>query len=389
MPEHKLLIRGGEVVTPAGNVAADVLIEDGKLARIGQIEPTQAEGAQVIDAEGKLVLPGLIDVHVQGAGGSDLLQGTPEAVERVCRSLASFGTTAFLATSVVEVAHREQPHIDSILEVMSQGSSGARILGIHLEGPFINPEKKGMIQTRFICEADPDYLACTQDVCAGSLRMMTIAPELPGGLDLIGQLVHDGTIAALGHTNATYEEAVRGIVAGLSHVTHLANAMRSIHHRDPGALGAALMSDALTVQIIADGIHLHPAFLRWVVGMKPADHLAVITDGISAVGLPAGRYSYGGLEFTIDHGAARYGDGTLIGTALTQFQLVGRLMEFTGLPLHEAVNIASLYPARMLGLQNAKGSLEEGKDADVVICDRDLGVEAVLVEGRRVPIEVG
>jgi len=384
MTTIKHLIRGGDIVTPAGVRRGDVLIESGKLARVGKITRTESRGAQVLDATGRLVLPGMIDVHVQGAGGSDFLEGTPKAVRAVCRNLARFGTTALLATTAIDTTAPDQPHIRAIAEVMSGPAPGARILGIHLEGPFINLVKKGMIQPRFIRAPDGQYLDFIQKTCAGGLRMMTIAPELPGALDLVRALTERGVIASLGHTDATYEEALRGIEAGISHVTHTANAMRSIHHRDPGALGAALMSDSLTMQVITDGIHLHPAFLRWIVAMKGPARFALITDGISAVGLPPGRYSYGGLEFTIDNGAARYIDGTLIGTALTQPQLVRRLMNFTDMPLHEAVNMASLYPARILGVDDRKGSLETGKDADVVICDHDLNVGTVIAEGETV-----
>ncbi len=382
--DTRYLISGGEVVTPTGIKRAAIQVEDGRLARIGPVPRSATQGAQTIDATGRLVLPGLIDLHVQGAGGADLLDEDPDAVRHVRSSLAAFGTTAFLATTTIDTTAPEQTHIQRIEDSPGRRPGCATLLGIHLEGPFINPEKRGMIQPKHIHDASPGYYHWVTGVCGGKLRMMTIAPEVPGALDIIRDLKRCGVVASLGHTDATYEETLRGIEAGLSHVTHVGNAMRSMHHREPGALGAVLMSDRLTAQIITDGVHLHPDFVAWLIRLKGPERFAIITDGISAMGLPPGRYRYGELEYTVQDGAARYGDGTLIGTALTQIELVSRAMEFAGLPLHEAVNMASLYPARIAGVSDRKGSIEQGKDADLLICDQGLGIETVLVEGEKV-----
>jgi len=381
MSSARYIVRGGRIVTPSGTVTGSVLIEDGRIGGVGDIPEEDAGQAEVIDARGRLILPGLIDLHVQGAGGSDLLSDDPEAVLKVAANLASFGTTAFLATTVLDTTRDDQPHIRSIVDSVGERPGCASVLGIHLEGPFISPDKKGMIQKEHIREASRDYYEWIKDICGGHLRMMTIAPEVPGALGIIEDMAGCGMIAALGHTNATYDETLKGIAAGLSHVTHTGNAMRSLHHREPGAFGAVLMSDALTMQIIADGIHLHPAVLAWLIGMKGPDRFAVITDAIGAMGMPPGEYSYGDVGYTIQDGACRYSDGTLIGTALTQPQMVRRLMGFSDLPLHEAVNMASLYPARIVGVSDRKGTIEEGKDADLVICDRELSVETVFVQG--------
>ena len=379
----RYLIRGGDIVTPSGIRKGAVLIENGVLKRVGRVARSEARRAETIEATGRFVLPGLIDLHVQGAGGSDLPDHDPQAVRKICRSLAAYGTTAFLATTVIDTTARAQPHIRRIVRSIERRPPGARILGIHLEGPFISPDKKGMIQDRFIRPPSRDYYERVRKLCAGHLRMMTIAPELPGALDLIADLAGDGTIASLGHTNATYEETVAGIQAGLSHVTHVGNAMRSLHHREPGALGAVLMSDSLTMQLIADGVHLHPEFVAWLIRLKGPSRFALITDGLGAMGLPPGRYRYGSLDYVVENGTARYVDGTLIGTALTQLQLVRRARDFAALPLHEAVNMASLYPARILGAADRKGSLEAGKDGDLLVCDRELNVETVFVDGER------
>ena len=380
----KLLIEAGQIVTPAGVIEGDLLVEDGKIRMVGRVPREAARGARSVEAAGRLVLPGLVDVHVQGAGGCDILSDDPDDVTLVRRNLASFGTTSFLATTTVDVTTEDQPHVRHVLREAAAPRRGARLLGIHLEGPFVSIEKRGMIEERFICAPDGDRYGWVKELCGGRLRMMTIAPELPGALEIIADLAASGIVASLGHTNATYEEAVRGIEAGVSHVTHIGNAMRSMHHREPGAFGAALMSEGLSAQIIADGIHLHPQMMSWIIRLTGPENCAIITDGIGAMGMPDCTYSYGGLTYTVDDGAARYLDGTLIGTAITQLQMVQRTIGITGLPLHEVVAMASLVPARILGVDDRLGSIEAGKEADFLICGRDLNVEAVFIGAENV-----
>jgi N-acetylglucosamine-6-phosphate deacetylase len=368
---------------------ASLLVREGRLSAIGQnLAQKLPPGTRRIDARGCTVLPGLIDLHVQGAGGSDLLDEDPDAVRTVARRLASLGTTAFLATTVVDTRREDQPHLERIARHAAGEPDGARILGVHLEGPFINTAKKGMIAERYIGAADVQWLHRIQDYCGGRLAMMTVAPELPGALEIIDALVADGIIPALGHTNATLEEAERGFRQGIRHVTHVTNAMRSFHHRQPGALGAVLMNEGLTMQIITDGVHLHPRVIRWLIQLKGASHFAVITDGIRALGLPPGEYEWTDeSRFTVgENGAARYQDETLIGTALPQLRLCRRLRRLADIELTEAIRMASLYPARMLGISDRKGSIEEGKDADLVVCEEDLSPRQVFVEGRELPV---
>jgi len=381
MTSGKYLIRNGNVVTPSAVRRLSILIEEGRFSRIGDVPQADAGGARVIDASGRLVLPGLVELHVQGAGGIDLLAADPHAARKLSHALARFGTTAFLATTGVDTTREDQPHIRSIVETPRCPPGGAELLGIYLEGPFVSPEKRGMIQPTRICAVNRRYHERIKALCGGRLRIMTIAPELPGALELIEDLASSGIVPALGHTNATYEEAMRGIEAGLSHVTHVANAMRSLHHREPGAFGAALMSDALTMEIIADGVHLHPALVKWLIRTKGPSRFAIITDGMAAMGMPPGRYTHGSVQYTVHDGVARYEDGTLIGTACTQLELVRRAIRFTGLAIQDVVAMASLHPARALGLDARKGSIEVGKEADLVICDPAFNVEAVFVRG--------
>ncbi len=380
----RLLVQGGQIVTPSGVVEGDLLVEGGKIRMLGRVPQEAASGARSVDAAGRLVLPGLVDVHVQGAGGCDILSDDPDDVARVRRNLASFGTTSFLATTAIDVTTGDQPHVRHVLREAAAPRRGARLLGIHLEGPFVSIEKRGMIEERFICAPDGDRYAWVKELCGGRLRMMTIAPELPGALEIIADLTASGIVASLGHSDATYDETARGIEAGISHVTHIGNAMRSMHHREPGAFGAALMSEVLSAQVIADGIHLHPQMMSWIIRLKGLENCAIITDGIGAMGMPDGTYSYGGLTYAVNDGAARYLDGTLIGTAITQLQMVRRVIGITGLPLHDTVAMASLVPVRILGVEDRLGSLEPDKEADFLICGRDLNVEAVFIGAEQV-----
>jgi N-acetylglucosamine-6-phosphate deacetylase len=205
---------------------------------------------------------------------------------------------------------------------------------------------------------------------------------VPGTLEIIAHLCDAGIVPSLGHTYATFEEAQRGIEAGITHVTHVTNAMRSFHHREPAALGAVLMSDHLSMQVITDGVHIHPRVVRWLFELHGPDRCAIITDGMKAMGMPPGQYRYGETPFEIRDGAARYADGTLIGTACTQLELVRRALDFTDLPLHAAVRAASLTPARIIGHQQRKGSLDPGKDADILMCDRELNLQGVMLRGK-------
>jgi N-acetylglucosamine-6-phosphate deacetylase len=365
---------------PETNSHSSVLIRDGLIERIGDIGAVTDTGP-TLDAKGRLLAPGLIDVHIQGAGGTDVLDATPEALETIAKACARFGVTGFLATTVYK-PECENEHLTVAADCIGQDLGGAALLGIHLEGPFIASEKRGMIQPNCLAEST----AATLDrVCAktgAGLTMMTIAPELPGSLDLIGRLVSDGVIASLGHTAATYDEALRGFDAGINHVTHLFNAMPGMHHRAPGPLAAIFERPEITVQVILDGVHLHPSIIRLAYAGLGPDRFVTITDGMQAMGLPDGRYIYNGMEYEAKEGTARYHDGTLIGTALGLNQMAARLMQFTGCSLATAIQTVTENPARVLGLAEKKGAIRTGYDADLALLDEDLSVHTTIVAGK-------
>ncbi|MBN2455396.1 MAG: N-acetylglucosamine-6-phosphate deacetylase [Sedimentisphaerales bacterium] len=355
-----------------------ILIENGIIRQIGQIEPSDHNNK--LDAEGKIIAPGFIDVHIQGAGGCDVLDATAEALTTISRTCARYGTTGFLATTVFKP---DQPnhHLSLAARHKDINPSGASILGIHLEGPFISMEKKGMIQPDSICSPSMKVLEQIHQVTDGTLKMMTIAPELTESLQIIKALVSSGVIASFGHSSATYEQTLEGFDAGISHVTHLFNAMPSLHHRAPGPLVAIFSNPSVSVQMITDGVHLHPAVMKLAYEILGADRIIPITDGIQAMGLPDGRYNYNGVEYESKEGAGRYADGTLIGTSLSLNLILKRFVQFTGCPFETAIKVVTENPAKLLGIEDRKGSIAIGKDADLVLVDREFTVYATIIEG--------
>jgi N-acetylglucosamine-6-phosphate deacetylase len=239
-----------------------------------------------------------------------------------------------------------------------------------------------MIQPGCICPASVDVLDRILEMTAGKLAMMTIAPEVEGGLEIIRRLVDSNVVASFAHSGADYEQTVAGIVAGISHATHLFNAMSGIHHRSPGPLVAIFENEKVTAQLIADGVHIHPSVLKFAFEILGPERVILITDGMQAMGLPDGRYIYNDVEYESKDGAARYKDGTLIGTALGLSELVKRFISFTGCGLDVAVKMVTENPAKVLGLADRKGSIAVGKDADLVLFDDDLSVQATIVGGK-------
>lgn len=376
-----LVITNCRLYDAAGN-AADSCVQarDGKIFRIGPMTKG-IKADKVLDAQGRILAPGLIDVHIQGAGGADVLDATPEALATISKTCARFGVTSFLATTVYRPG-MDNRHLEVAAQCTGRGLGGARLLGTHLEGPFISLDKRGMIQPS--CITDPSILALG-DIYAllgDSLRMITIAPELAGSLDLVKTLIDRGTIPSFGHSNATYDQALRGFDAGIRHVTHLFNAMPSLHHRAPGPLAAIFERPDVTCQVITDGVHSHPSMLRLTYHALGPARFITITDGMQAIGLPDGRYVYNGIPYEAKDGAARYKDGTLIGTALGLNQMLARLIRFTGCSLPTAIDTATKNAAAVLRVADTKGSLAKGKDADLVVLNDDLSVYATIVDGQ-------
>jgi len=356
----------------------DITIAEGKIQGIGQVQKREKR-TEVIDAAGRRVAPGFIDVHIQGAGGADILDGSSETLQQMSTTLARLGVTGFLATTVMKPETQHQ-HLKVAAECTDRDLGGARILGIHLEGPFINPIKRGGISPAAIYPASEKALQEILDICGDALRMMTIAPELPGNDEMITKLRGSGVITSFGHSNARYTQARAAFEGGIDHVTHIFNAMPSLHHREPGPLLAILESHTVTAQMISDGVHLHPRIINYLYTSIGLERCICITDGIQAMGLPDGRYLYNGREYRSHNGEARYDDGTLIGTSLSVWEIALRFRKFTGCSLKQAIDTITIHPARVLGIEKQKGSLDVGKDADLVLLDDD-SVSATIIGG--------
>jgi N-acetylglucosamine-6-phosphate deacetylase len=339
------------------------------------------DGAEAING---VILPGFVDLHVHGGDGFDFMDGTDEAVARITAFHARQGTTALAATTLSGTRTDIHGAVSTIARAAgSRPVSGSHICGIHLEGPYINALRAGAQNVASIRLADILEIAALLAEAPGLRWMITVAPELPGARALIEHFRHR-VLFSIGHTAANYAESVAALEWGASHFTHLFNAMPGIHHREPGAVGAAFVSPTATAELIADGIHVHPAILR-MTALAMHGRVALITDAVRACGMPDGKYTLYEHEFTVSEGAARLSDGTLAGSVLTMQRAVQNMVELAVLPLQMIVPLATEVPARILGIADRKGKIAPGYDADLVVLSDRLAVERVIVRGTDLP----
>ncbi|OPH57696.1 N-acetylglucosamine-6-phosphate deacetylase [Paenibacillus ferrarius] len=358
---------------------ATLWIRNGVIEKLESGETSLPEGNyERIDGQGHLLIPGMIDVHIHGANGFDMMDGTERSIQEVSRACAATGCTSFLATSVSSTMEDLLAMIRSVKRVIGH-EIGAQIAGLHLEGPYLNPKRKGMQNERFLRHPNLQEIDDIFREAEGLIKMVTIAPELPGGLELISYLKDKGVIIAVAHSDATYEEAKLAFKAGASHVTHCFNGMRPIHHRDPGLVAAAFEEEHVSLQAIVDGIHLHPAIIRLMHRLKGPEGIVLITDALQAMGLGDGKYMFGGHHVTVAGGIARLEDGTLASSTVTMNEAL-RLTIETGIPLTDAVQMASTTPARILDLRT-KGRVSAGCDADLVLLDEQFQVQWTMIRG--------
>jgi N-acetylglucosamine-6-phosphate deacetylase len=361
-----------------------IIIEKGKIVDITGIKESLSIPikVEIVEAKGKFIVPGYIDIHVHGGGGADIMDGESDAIKQVAATHSRYGTTAFLPTTLTMNKGRIIRSLRSIHEAKIEGTEAAEILGIHLEGPYINPEKKGAQKEEDVKKVSMDEFLEFNQASGNLIRLVTIAPEMPGAIDFIRWLHRQDIIVSAGHSNATYEQMQESIQAGLSHITHIFNAMRGLHHREPGVVGAALSSKELTVEMIADGVHLHPIALKIVMQRKEIEKVILITDAMRATGLQEGTYDLGGQKVFVAQGQAKLKDGTLAGSVLTMDKAVRNLVTKTDISLSNAVQMASYNPAKCLGIDNKKGSVSPGKDADIVILNEKLETELTMIAGK-------
>jgi N-acetylglucosamine-6-phosphate deacetylase len=364
----------GIIVTPAALLRGRVVIDGQRIALVDG-EPVADDAWR--DGGAALLLPGFIDLHVHGGGGADVMQGG-DAVETVARTHARHGTTALLATTMTAPRAEIEAALRAVAPACGTRAGGAaRVLGVHLEGPYISPQRLGA-QPPFA--AAPDAQSILALHALAPLRVVTLAPELPGALDAVRALVAHGIRVQLGHSAATYEQACAALACGASGFTHLFNAMSPLHQRAPGLVGAAL-AQAAHAELIPDLLHVHPGAIRAALRAIPG--LYCVTDSTAAAAMADGDYMLGRQRVHKCLGGVRLADGTLAGSTLTMDQALRNLVEALGLPLRDAAQRVATQAARYLGLQD-RGAIEAGHFADLVVCDAQLGVRAVLVEGELV-----
>ncbi len=361
----------------------NVVIKGGRIESIAPEDEHQT-CSTTIDAGGWHLLPGLIDLHLQGAGGADVIDGTQAALGAIGRAIVPFGTTGYLATTVY-YPDGCNDHLKNAVELVGRDLGGAKMLGIHIEGPFVNRAKIGGLPADCICDIDDGHLDRVLDVCGPALKIMTVAPELPGALEVIEKLTDRGIIASFGHSDANLAQTRDGIAAGISHVTHLFNTMRPIHHRGPGPVPALLADPNVTVQMICDGAHVEASVIQMAAGLLGPDRLCVITDAGRALGSNKTEFTHAGQTVYSHDGILRTADGMLIGTAIGLCELTCRLARFAGWDILQAVRSASTTPAAVLGLANV--GIEVGCTADLLLADvvdNSLTVKVTIIDGRAV-----
>jgi N-acetylglucosamine-6-phosphate deacetylase len=362
-----------------------IKIIEGQIVEIGSIEKLKNDDEyEVLELPGQYkAIPGLIDVHIHGVNGADTMDATKEALDTMVKALPKEGTTSFLATTMTQEGNQiENALLNAGQYIVGQQPIGkAEILGIHLEGPFVNAKRAGAQPIQHIIDPDLALFKEWQNLTNGNIKLVTLAPEQPGGIDMIRYLKANGIIASIGHTDATYDEVNEAIDAGANHVTHLFNQMRGLHHREPGVVGAAFLRDELKAEIIVDGVHVRPEMVKLAFKQKQSKGIIVITDSMRAKCLKNGKYDLGGQEVTVKNGKAVLEDGTLAGSILKMGHAVKNIISYTGCSLEDAIDMASVNPAKQLNIFNRKGSIAVGKDADIVILDEEMEVYMTFCHG--------
>jgi len=385
----KILVKNAHIITPY-----DVLYNHDLVATDGKISSLQPTGKlsendfdKIIEAEENYLSPGFIDIHTHAICGHDTMDATFEALDAMAASYIRNGVTGFLATTMTSADENLEKAMQNVAAYIKKQKrqtfdagdpQKAELLGIYLEGPYFSVEKKGAQSPEYLKNPDVEGLAKFIRLSEGAIKVVALAPELPGAMEAISYLRNLGITVSAGHTDATFDTAMKAFNHGVTQVTHIFNGMRGFTHREPGVAGAALIDERVYCEMICDGIHLHPGAMKLVVKTKGKDKIVLISDSMMAAGLSDGEYTLGGQRVIVKDQAARLADGTLAGSTLTLNRAVYNMVHMVGVSLPDAVCMASLNPARTLGIDRNKGSIEIGKDADLVIFDEKLNILKVI-----------
>ncbi|WP_158299311.1 N-acetylglucosamine-6-phosphate deacetylase [Paenibacillus antri] len=380
----KKLVINGKMYTKRGILDNGNLLidEEGRIEAVGGPEVAAGCGeASILDAQGMTVLPGFVDVHVHGGAGFHTMKGTYEDLNGMSRFHAAHGTTSFLATTNTDSKETIVRALRNCAVSAERGLAGADLLGIHLEGPYLSAARAGAQNKSQLCAPNVEELQRFIDASQGLIRLATLAPELDGGMEAVEMLSKAGITVSIGHSDATYAQVLDAIGRGASQTTHHFNGMSPLHHREPGVAGAGLLCRELTTELIADGIHVHPAVVKLLFETKGPDRVCMITDAVSSAGLPDGDYG----DRTMKDGQIWLKDGSsLAGSSLTMIAALKNALRFTGYPLERLLPSFTAVPARQAGVSHRKGALEAGKDADFLILDEALSLVSTFVKGNEV-----
>lgn len=363
-----------------------ITIEEGKIKEIGTTSPSTPYPAdfQLMNIpDGFTIIPGMIDIHIHGANGADVMDATRESLDIMASTLPKEGVTSFLATTMTEDSHAIEEALANAGEYINsfQSKGNAEIIGIHLEGPFIDKDKAGAQPIKHILNPNIDTFKTWQTQAKGHIKLVTLAPELPGGSELIQFLKTKAIVSSMAHSGATYDQALEAIEKGTSHVTHLFNQMTGLHHRDPGIVGAAFLNNSVMAEIIADGIHVRPEMVQLAYNQITDERMILITDSMRAKWLENGVYDLGGQMVTVTDGCALLDEDTLAGSVLKMNDAFKNIQRFTKCDIKSAIKMASENPAKQLNMFDRKGSIAIGKDADLVILDEKMDVFMTICNG--------
>ena len=365
-----------QILTEEGLKKTSLKIEEGKIASIGDFQ----DGLEL--NEKYIVLPGFIDQHVHGAAGSDAMDGTIEDLSKIANALASEGTVGFLATTMTQSEENITKALVSVKEYKETGIlEGAEILGVHLEGPFISLKHIGAQPLEYVAKPDVEVFKKYQEASGNNIKLVSLAVEEEGAIELVEYLASTGVVPSLGHTDACCADVEAAIKAGAKNLTHTYNAMKPLHHREIGTVGSGLLYNELNCELICDGIHVSKPAINLLRKCKPQDKLTLVTDAMRAKHMPDGEWELGGQPVFVKNGEARLAAGNLAGSVLKMNNAVKNIMNFTGATLEEAVQYASLNPALNLGIEDQYGSIKVGKNASFAIVDEDFNVVATIKNG--------